>query len=151
MRKIKYVMLGVALSAQVIPLAYAMCGKEATSEKRSPEECSKDNDCFIKWAYLTAARVTPVTIYERDSYDPKDYTVGASPQDCADRYIKTKFYYCTGWINKTCDWSAPLAWRLSQPFFLRLATRFTWGLKPKTVNAHLSLRKTMIARAMLRV
>lgn len=25
------------------------------------------------------------------------------------------------------------------------------GLKPKTVNAHLSLRKTMIARAMLRV
>ena len=78
-------MLGVALSAQVIPLAYAMCGKEATSENRSPEECSKDNDCFIKW----------------------DYTVGASPQDCADRYIKTKFYYCTGWINKTCDWSAP--------------------------------------------
>ncbi len=107
MRKIKYVMLGVALSAQVIPLAYAMCGKEATSEKRSPEECSKDNDCFIKWAYRTAARVTPVTIYERDSYDPKDYTVGASPQDCADRYIKTKFYYCTGWIDKTCDWSAP--------------------------------------------
>jgi len=52
MRKIKYVMLGVALSAQVIPLAYAMCGKEATSEKRSPEECSKDNDCFIKWANI---------------------------------------------------------------------------------------------------
>ena len=33
MRKIKYVMLGVALSAQVIPLAYAMCGKEAPKQQ----------------------------------------------------------------------------------------------------------------------
>ena len=53
MRKIKYVMLGVTLSTQVIPLAYAVtCGKQATSEKRSAEECSDDNDCWIKWAWV---------------------------------------------------------------------------------------------------
>ena len=53
MRKIKYVMLGVTLSTQVIPLAYAVtCGKQATSEKRSAEECTDDNDCWIKWAWV---------------------------------------------------------------------------------------------------